>query len=146
VISIVHPAPYLDTLALVRAAASFKPAHGRLAQVQVAGSDTVGFVEQPGGRLLAALGFWPLGNGREEVFLVGLPAADVGPHLVALSRLARLTLAARLHSGTVAIIAHVQNGNRAGERLARLAGFSISAGDGAPSSFQRWELSHGRTA
>lgn len=139
-IEIVHPAPFLDTVELVRGIAGLKAFHSRLASYQVAGSDSVGFVED--GRLLAAIGFWPLGDGRDEVYLVGLPREIVGPRLLELSRLARLTIAARLQSGTVALVGFVRIGHEPGERLARLAGFHPV--DGAPSGFTRWELTHGR--
>lgn len=139
-IEAIHPAPFLELLGMVRSRAPDKPRFAELSCLQVAGSDTVGFLED--GRLLAAIGFWPLGDGRDEVFLIGLPADVVGPRMISLTSLARLTLAARLHSGTVAIVGHVKIGHLPGERLARLAGFSPC--DGAPSGFSRWELRHGQ--
>lgn len=139
-IEVVHPAPFLDLLGMVRSRAPDKPRIAELCCLQVAGSETVGFVEN--GQLIAAVGFWPLGDGRDEVFLIGLPADVIAPRMIALASLARLTLAARLHSGTVAIVGHVKIGHMPGERLARLAGFSPC--DGAPSGFSRWELRHGQ--
>jgi hypothetical protein len=139
-IELVHPAPFLELLGMLRSRAPNKPRFAELSCLQISGSATVGFVED--GQLLAAMGFWPLGDGADEVFLIGLPSDVLAPRMLALTNLARLTLAARLHSGTVAIVGHVKIGHVPGERLARLAGFSPC--DGAPSGFSRWELRHGQ--
>ncbi len=135
-IEVVHPAPYLDTVALLNGSTAIKPQVHRLACYQVAHTDAVAFVDD--GRTLAVIGFWPLGDGFDEVFLVGRSAEEIGPRLLQLSRLARLTLAARLHSGTEGVIGFVRIGHEPGRRLARLSGFVL--GDGAPSGFERWEL------
>lgn len=136
-IEVVYPAPLLELLGMIRELVPAKPQFTRLAMVQAGRSDAVGFVAD--GRMLAAIGFWPIGDGVDELYLVSRPAPEVAPHLVALVRLGRLTLTARLHSGTVAIVGFVKIGHQPGERLARLVGFR-PVDDGAPSGFSRWEL------
>lgn len=137
-LTVVRPAPFLDTVALVRGLAGLKPHMSALATFQVAGSATWGFVDE-GGRLLAVMGLWPLSDGEDEIYLVGRPAAEVGPRLLEMSRRARLILAHRLHSGTRRIVGFVRIGHEPGARLARLAGFRLSR-EAAPLGLTRWEI------
>lgn len=136
VLTVVRPAPYLETVALMRDHAGLKPGMVDVAIYQVSWAATFGFVDE-NGVLLAVMGFWPLAVDADEIFLVGRPAAEVGPRMVELARRARLILDRRMQSGIGRIIGHVRIGHEPGNRLARLAGFSLSA-DGAPPGFQRW--------
>ncbi len=138
-IETISPAPAIDLLALY--APSFKPSASlAVAALQVGRAETFGFVED--GRLLAAIGFWPEPPASEEVFLVGLPAAEIGSRMLELYRLARLTVEGRRDYGVVRLTACVREGHRPGERLARLVGFSRAA-TGAPAGFTRWERRFG---
>ena len=134
-IAIVEPAPFLETRALFTAGPIVKPGFGAQA-TRHAAARTVGLCHD--GRLLATIGFWPLGEGAEEVFVVAAPRAQTAPHLVALVRAARLTLAARRQDGVVRLVAHVAARHEPGRRLARLAGFGESSCEAA-AAFERWE-------
>lgn len=135
-IEVVRPAPFLAAVDLLRASGATKPHLARVATWQTALGTTFGFVDEEG-RLLAVLGFWPLGGAREEVFLVGLPPSVVGPRLVELHRRARLIIARRMQSGIGRIIGHVRIGHEPGRRLARLVGFR-PCDDGAPPGLEAW--------
>lgn len=134
-IEIVEPAPFLETRALFTAGPIVKPGFGAMA-TRHAAARTVGFLAD--GRLLATIGFWPLGEGAEEVFVVAAPRAQTAPHLVALVRAARLTLAARRQDGVGRFVAYVLRGHEPGRRLARLAGFRLITCEAA-AAFERWE-------
>lgn len=132
------PAPFLATRSLYeRRGAALKPWRGQAAALQLAQAATYGFSAD--GRLLAALGFWRLPDGGEEVFTVSEPADLVAPHLREIMRAARLIVAARLQSGVVRMVATVGIGPSPGARMARLAGFSPSP-LAAPKGFAVWEL------
>lgn len=134
-ITIVAPAPFLETRALFTAGPIVKPGFGAMA-TRHAAAQTVGLVHD--GRLLGTIGFWPLGEGAEEVFVVAAPRAQTAPHLVALVRAARLTLAARRQDGVVRLVAYVAFAHEPGRRLARLAGFRPFPREAA-AAFERWE-------
>ena len=120
----ISPSWALETRALVAASLSHKPADwvGRVATVQALGGTSFGFLDEEG-RLAAALMFWPLGGGLEELAM----ACAVRPHperyLPSAVALTRLSLADRFDTGVRVIQARVLAGNRSGHRLARLAGF-----------------------
>lgn len=133
-LTILHPAPLIETRLLADRLVGLKAPLGQALAYQLAEADVWGFAV--GGRLLAVMGFFPIGTGA-EVFLIGAPAPVVAPHMVRLARAARLILLDKLHSGTVPLVGLVRLGHEPGRRLARLAGFA--PGDGAPSGFERWE-------
>lgn len=135
-VTIVRPAPFLEARAMLQRYVGLKPQLGAVATLQLAACATYGLNDESG-QLLVVMGFWRMEDGREEVFLVGRDAAELAPHLVALSRAARLIIAGRLHHGTVAMVGLVRHGHEPGRRLARLAGFDPS-GEGAPPGFERW--------
>lgn len=135
-VDLVAPAPALELVALFGETMPLKPDVVRIVMLQSGRAATVGY--RIGGRMVAALGFWPLGGGCEEVFFVATPGAGRGPQAVALARAARLTLRARRDHGVVRLVAFVGVANRSGERLARLSGFFRAPGD-APAGFTRWE-------
>lgn len=102
-----------------------KPRLGHLIARQLADAAVVGFAD--GDRLLALMTATPT-----DLKIAGLPTLEISVcgrrddcagHLLVLSRLARLTLAAWLHDGTVALCGVVREGHVPGQRLARLAGF-----------------------
>lgn len=102
-----------------------KPRTGTLIARQIADGATMGFALE--GRLIALLVATPT-----DLVLHGLPTLEVSalgraddcrPHLRQLVRLARLTLAAWLENGTVALCCVVRTGHRPGEKLAALGGF-----------------------
>lgn len=135
-IEIVTPAPFLEACVLLRSGFFTPPSHARIASFQLAGAETFGLVD--GDDLLVVLGFWRFGADRDEVFLVGRSAREIGPRMVSLARACRLILAHRLHSGSVAITAFVKVGHEPGRRMARLVGFRPV--DGAPHGLEKWEL------
>ncbi|RXT29362.1 hypothetical protein B5P46_11820 [Rhizobium leguminosarum] len=73
------------------------------------------------GELLAVAFLVPDRQGRLELAMAVKPEA--APRMLSLCRLAHLTLGRFAETGSV-IICHVAVGNRAGERMARLTGFS----------------------
>lgn len=102
-----------------------KPRLGALIARQLADGAVVGFAD--GDRLLALMTASPTSLG-----LKGLPTLEISVcgrrddcagQMLALSRLARLTLATWLQDGTVALCGVVREGHVPGQRLARLAGF-----------------------
>lgn len=102
-----------------------KPRMGQLIARQLADGAMMGFAE--GDRLLALMVATPT-----DLITDGLPTLEVSVcgrrdecagRLLAMSRLARLTLAAWLQDGTVALCGVVREGHLPGQRLARLAGF-----------------------
>jgi hypothetical protein len=132
-VDVVCPAPFLAARALFRGAD--KPGLSAVAALQLARAKTYGFVVD--GDLVAVMGFWPLGDGREEVFLLGRPAGDIGPHMAILARRARLILARRLQSGSRGFVGLVRYGHEPGRRLARITGFARA---GAAGGFEIWGL------
>lgn len=75
--------------------------------------------------LLAVAYLVPNDDGELEFCLSVRRAAR--PHMLELCRFAHLTLKAAAENGAV-VICHVTEGNRTGERMARLAGFRHVAG------------------
>lgn len=142
-LTVVSPAPFFQTREILQASIGIKPRLGQIAALQLAQCVTVAIVDEAG-RVLVVLGFWPTGDGSDEVFLVGREADELVPDLVRLTRLARLIIAARLHSGSMALIGFVRWGHEPGRRLARLAGFEPCPADGAPPAFERWVATHGK--
>lgn len=144
-IAVERPAPFMAARALYAARAPAKPeasaAHGALAMRHLTEAVSYGFSDESG-RLLAVLGFWPLADGREEVFTVAAPAAAVAPRLREIIRAGRLIIHGRLHSGVVGMTALVGGDHSPGARMARLAGFLLSPA-AAPTGCAIWELSHG---
>ncbi|MCW2317467.1 hypothetical protein M2322_003026 [Rhodoblastus acidophilus] len=131
-LEVVTPAPLLEGRGLFRGAD--KPRLAATATLQMARAKTYGFLV--GGDLIVVMGFWPLADGREEVFLLGRPACEVGPHMPLLARRARLILARRLQCGVVGFVGLVRIGHAPGSRLARIAGFAKA---GEAGGFELWE-------
>jgi hypothetical protein len=131
-VDVVSPAPFLAARALFHGAD--KPRFAAAAALQLARAKTYGFVIDDA--LVAVMGFWPLGDGCEEVFLLGRPARDVGPHMAILARRARLILARRAHYGVHGFVGLVRSGHAPGARLARIAGFTRT---GPAGGFDLWE-------
>jgi hypothetical protein len=105
-----------------------KPRLGQLIARQLAEAAVMGFESE--GRLVALMTATPT-----DLAVAGLPTleisvcgrrAECGPLMVSLVRLARLTLAAWLQDGTVALCGVVKAGHRPGGKLARLAGFTLA--------------------
>jgi len=139
ILTAISPADYLETLRLVRASSAFMRGSAPKAALQVFASLTIGYVDARE-RQVAVLGLYPAGGGL-ECWLHGDP--DLArPHLLAIARHARLTLAALADSHPAPIHAHVHRDHEPGRRLARLVGFNLlSPDDAAP--LQRWEWRHG---
>lgn len=77
------------------------------------------------GALLGVAYLVPDAEGRLEFCLSLRPAARA--NIMALCRLAHLTLTAAAENGAV-VICHVMEGNRSGARMARLVGFRPAGG------------------
>lgn len=136
-LSLIRDVPVLEARALARP--GLKPIGGQAVTLQLFGAALYGIVDEAG-RLLVVIGYWPHGEGHEEVFLYSRPADELGPLIVQILRLGRLTLKERFDCGAVVITGFVAHGNVAGHRLARLVGMVGVAG--APSGYQRWEIRH----
>jgi hypothetical protein len=137
-IEIVSPAPFLEARALFERLTRLKPPLAAGATYQLAGAKTFGLLID--GKLAVVIGFWPLGGGAEECFLIGLPAEELAPFMLPLARAARLILAGRLYSGTRQVVGRIASGHVPGRRLARIAGFSLRPVS-APGAGEEWELS-----
>lgn len=107
------------------ASGALKPRLGLAIARQLADAVAMGFVLD--GRLIALMTLTVT-----DLMFDGLPALEVSvagrreacrPHLIALTRLARLTLADWQHDGSMVLCAVVRTGHRPGEQLARLGGF-----------------------
>jgi len=103
----------------------FKPGRRGLIARQLAGGAMMGFEKD--GRLIALMVATPT-----DLITDGLPTleisvcgrrAECAALMLPLARLARLTLDAWLHDGTVALCCVVKAGHRPGEKLARLGLF-----------------------
>lgn len=129
------PAAPLAALAFLRAGAALMNGAARKSALQVFGSATVGYRDDD--KTIAVLGLYPAGD-HVEAWLVGDPDG-ARPHLLAIARHARLTLAVAREHQSAPIRAHVRWGHEPGRRLARLVGFASAADDAAP--FERWEIS-----
>lgn len=78
-----------------------------------------------GGEVLAVAYLVPDDAGQIEFCLAVVPGARA--HMLALCRLAHLTLTAAADDGAV-VTCRVMEGNRSGERMARLTGFHHVSG------------------
>lgn len=128
-LSAVSPAPVLDTLALVDRLAPGHRYARKAALLQLAQSDTTGFRDAD--RLVAVIGFYPERPERRGETLLTLwfiCRPEAGRCLVALHRIARLTLARLRDTPGVRIRAEVRAGDRTGQRLARLMGLTAAGG------------------
>jgi hypothetical protein len=131
----------METLALWLDSASLhKPIERRAAALQLARAQVWGFASDM--QILAAIAFWPLEPGFDEVVLAGRPAGEIGPHMLRLARLAHLTFAERAQSGVIRFRALVRQNHRPGERLAQISGFRLQTSrDGwgsVPPGFTLW--------
>jgi hypothetical protein len=102
-----------------------KPRLGQLIARQLAEAAMVGFAE--GEQLLALMTATPA-----DIRVAGLPTLEISVcgrrddcagQVLPMMRLARLTLAAWLQDGTIALCCVIRDGHRPGQRLAHLAGF-----------------------
>lgn len=116
-----------------------KPRLGQLVARQLADGAVVGFEAE--GELIALMVAT-----STDLTLDGLPTLEISVcgrrepcagQLLPLVRLARLTLAAWLDDGTVALCGVVKAGHAPGERLARLAGFRLQRAEQAKQLFVR---------
>ncbi len=125
-------------LDLYASIAPLKPLHVRTAMLQIARSDTEGWLL--GDRLVAAAMFYPLppvNAGERHVELAFACLPDLRQHLVAFIHAAELTRARLASDGPVRVRALVRTGHRPGARLAVLCGMSRSGSHGA---FDVWEF------
>lgn len=124
-VDLVSPPPLFEALRLVEPLIGRKPWLRKAAVAQLVTGAATGLVV--GGRLLVVIDFYPLGDGLEELTMWSAPAADCRPHLTALYRAGRLTIARRLHSGITGLVARVAPsaaGTPPGCRLCAALGFS----------------------
>jgi hypothetical protein len=113
-LTVISPAPWTDCLACAGG-----PALARKAAIWMRGrGDSCALFA--GAELLAVAYLVPIDDGQLEFCLAVLPVAR--PHMLALCRFAHSTLTAAHENGAV-VVCRVVEGNRAGERMARLTGF-----------------------
>jgi hypothetical protein len=139
-LSIVTPAPLHAITALAFPNGRAPARHLQAMILQSARSDTVAFADAAGEIVMIA-GFYPLaplhdGERFFEMWLQITPPAV--PHLPALRRLTRLTLARVAESGPVRVRALVAVGHRPGARLAAIVGMRLV---GSEDGFECWEWS-----
>lgn len=140
-ISVSSPATLHELSALAYPAGIGMPSHFRAMVLQLVVSDTVAI--RHGDRVLVVLGFWKLEPEREaetlfELWFVVDPEA--WRWAVPMVRLVRLTLQRLAETQAVRIRAHVREGHRPGQRLARLVGMKAA---GSMAHFEIWEWSNG---
>lgn len=134
----ISPVPMPALLDLYAAIAPLKPLHVRTAMLQIARSDTEGWLL--GDRLVAAAMFYPLPQaqpGERHFELAFACRPELRQHLVAFIHAAELTRARLASDGPVRVRALVRYGHRPGARLARLCGMSRTGHAGA---FDVWEF------
>lgn len=120
-VEISTPAPFFQAHELVRRGA-WRPITRLAANKQLVDGASHGVSID--GRLALVLGFYPVGDGVEELTMWSGPPAEISPHAQRLFRTGRLIIARRLHSGTTGIIAYVGPGGSPGARLCALLGFT----------------------
>lgn len=134
----IRPVSMPALLDLYAAIAPLKPVHAQAATLQIARSDTEGWLL--GDRLIAAAMFYPLpavnaGERRFELAFACLP--ELRRHLVAFIHASQLTRARLASDGPVRVRALVRYGHRPGARLAVLCGMTRI---GAAGAFDVWEF------
>lgn len=139
-VAVRHGADLFAAVEVLVANAALKPLARPVLSYQIALSHTYGLLLD--GRQVGILGFWPLGDGVEELYFACRPIAELGAAFLPLQRAGRLTIHRRLHHPSVRRIeAFVHGAHDPGQRLARLAGFSPSVSADPPGvGFQLWVL------